>query len=143
MNKTILVILVIAIVALAFSSGMFYQTYKDSLSLSKVANARIFLENLNKKALLVSAKGKVTKISNRTLTVQNGQDSIDVMVSQDAKILALDEKTGKALLLDMSFIKTGDYVTMVIKPAESNDFKKQQLFNSAWVEINSSTQTQK
>lgn len=91
MNKVFLtfIILILAVIFLAvgFGAGVFYQQKKDEIKLGAIVSWQNLLNSKVTSASKIYATGEVTKISGRMLTLTSNGESLDVPVSNNAKIV--------------------------------------------------------
>jgi hypothetical protein len=135
MNKVILIISIILII-FGFSFGIFLGKNMDSKTNTNSENSaserQQQMEGLINSPLLASASfgmsGKVTKIEDRIVTIENNGNSFSAKIDSDAKISSVTISTVSTSTIpmpqDASFdsIKIGDIVTIMMSGSMEKNF---------------------
>lgn len=132
-NKNLIIVIVLIVVGLGllaggYFGGILYQQEKNKPELEKLER----LEKAEKTVKAVSSKvvasvvafGEVTKISNKTITLTYGGESLEIRVKEDAQIYSFEAltppKQGITAMpeqkkAEFSDIKVGSQVNAIIK----------------------------
>jgi hypothetical protein len=132
MKKTflipILVFSTLAIIYLSFVCGIFYQTKKDSVSVSLAKD--IATQKLN-----IATRGYVESISGRDISISDGSSvNMKISVKADAKISILKKGAMLPENTDFASIKTGDFLTAFIQPTEKGAWEASTLYSQSKTE---------
>ncbi len=132
MNKllSLLLILIMGILLVVggFMAGLFLQKQRLAPRLGKASD----LINLTQSPVIssITASGKVTGISGRTIILQEGEETLDIPISKEARIVSLTfSETEAGVMLperkeiELTDIKEGEDANITLDISESAELK--------------------
>ena len=136
-NKILIIIGVIIVLGVGLCGGYYFEKTRIEPQLIKTSNTLKTLGS-SKVIYLIVANGKVSKISDRVITISSGTDSLDLKVREDVVISTLAYPLGEKLSIISSSdklpafpmqstkfedIKVGDNVSVSLTPLSDGQFE--------------------
>jgi len=130
MNKLRLFIIIFILLLLSAIFGLFYNNQKNSILAKKMENAVNILRSDVVPSIV--SYGKVTSIEGRKITMSFNNDSITIIINEDAIISSLignQNYTEGQAVSDMSRIKVGDMLNVSLTVDENGYFYGDSVIN--------------